>query len=63
MALGKRLVEDYETYKKNLTEDVTRLEDCFKDKCGFTTNIFALRLGSIPQKAVRFFPAWDLRLF
>ena len=49
--IGKKPSEDYEAYKKSLTEDVSKLEDCFKDKCGFTTNIFAYPFGKYSEES------------
>ena len=61
--IGKKASEDYETYKKNLTEDVTRLEDCFKDKCGFTTNIFAYPFGKYSTESCEILSSLGFKAF
>ena len=51
--IGKKSSEGFEEYKKNLTDDVEKLENCFKDKCGFTTKIFAYPFGKYSEDSYK----------
>lgn len=61
--IGKKPSEDYEAYKKSLTEDVSKLEGCFKDKCGFTTNIFAYPFGKYSEESYEILSGLGFKAF
>ena len=61
--IGKKPEEDFETYKENLTKDVTKLENCFKDKCGFTTKIFAYPFGKYSEESYEILSGLGFKAF
>ena len=61
--IGKKPAEDFETYKENLTKDVTKLENCFKDKCGFTTKIFAYPFGKYSEESYEILSGLGFKAF
>ncbi len=61
--IGKKTEEDFETYKENLTKDVTKLENCFKDKCGFTTKIFAYPFGKYSEESYEILSGLGFKAF
>lgn len=61
--IGKKTNENFEEYKKNLTDDVEKLEKCFKDKCGFTTNIFAYPFGKYSDDSYKILSSLGFKAF
>ena len=61
--IGKKSTESFDEYKKNLTDDVEKLERCFKDKCGFTTNIFAYPFGKYSEDSYEILSGLGFKAF
>lgn len=49
--ISKLACEDEAAYKESLTKDVLRLEDKFKNECGFSTNVFAYPFGKYEKNS------------
>lgn len=61
--IAKTQGENSELYRKHLCEDVGRLEKCFQDKCGFTTNIFAYPFGKYSNESYEILSSLGFKAF